>query len=104
MSSKGEHIVYSRLAVGLAVVVLAGCGQRSFVTPTRDGALLVSGTSAHLNLGAQEEARLVKNANAYCERRGKSAVVMASSKSDATHGNLAAPGELARATVEFRCQ
>jgi hypothetical protein len=72
--------------------------------PTRDGAFLVTGSSAHLNRGAQEKARLVKDADAYCKRRGKSAVVIASSENDAKPGTLAAPGKLARATVEFRCQ
>jgi len=45
-----------------------------------------------------------EDADAYCEHRGKSAVVMRVSESDATSGTLAAPGKLARATVEFRCQ
>lgn len=93
-----------RFAVCLVVVALAGCGSRSFVTPTRDGALLVAGTSAHLSLGAQEKARLVKDADEYCKRDGKSAVVIDSTESDAKPGTLAAPGTLARAAVKFRCQ
>lgn len=72
--------------------------------PTRDGALLVTGSSAVLSSGAQEKARLVKDADAYCARRGKAAVVIASRENDATPGTLAAPGKLTRATIEFRCQ
>lgn len=72
--------------------------------PTRDGAFLVTGSSARLRLGAQEKERLVKNAEEYCARHGKSAVVIASTENDATSGTLAAPGKLARATVEFRCE
>ena len=72
--------------------------------PTRDGAFLVTGSSSYLSIGAQEKARLVKDADAYCKRRGKSAVVIASSENDAKPGTLAAPGKLAQATVEFRCQ
>ncbi|MGH8111119.1 MAG: hypothetical protein ACREPL_04190 [Rhodanobacteraceae bacterium] len=72
--------------------------------PARDGAFLVTGSSAYLSIGAQEKARLVKDAGAYCKRRGKSAAVIASSENDATPGTLAAPGKLSRATVEFRCQ
>ena len=71
--------------------------------PARDGAFWVTGSSGRLS-GAQEKARLVEDANAYCEHRGKFAVVIASSQNDATPGTLAAPGKLARATVEFRCQ
>jgi hypothetical protein len=82
---------------------MAGCGTRSFVTPARNGAFLVTGSSAYLS-GAQEKARLVKDAEEYCRRRGKSAVVIASRENDATPGTLAAPGKLARSTVEFRCQ
>ncbi|HEY0230145.1 MAG TPA: hypothetical protein VGC55_02735 [Dokdonella sp.] len=93
-----------RIAICLATLAVAGCGTRSFVTPTRDGAFVVTGSSAHLSSGAQEKARLVENADEYCKRRGKSAVVIASSENDAKPGNLAAPGKLARATVEFRCQ
>ena len=93
-----------RFAICVAVLALAGCGTRSFVTPTRDGAFVVSGSSAYLQSGAQEKARLVEDADEYCTRRGKSAVVIASSQTDAKAGNLAAPGKLARATIEFRCQ
>ncbi|HET8635833.1 MAG TPA: hypothetical protein VFL96_03200 [Acidobacteriaceae bacterium] len=93
-----------RLAICLLVLALSGCGTRSFVTPTRDGAFLVTGSSAVLSTGDQEKARLVKDADEYCERRGKSAVVIASRENDAKPGTLAAPGKLARATVEFRCQ
>lgn len=72
--------------------------------PGRDGAFMVTGSSATLRTGAEEKARLVKDADAYCARRGKSAVMTASSETDATSGTLGAPGKLARATVEFRCQ
>lgn len=92
-----------RFAICLAVVVLAGCGSRSFVMPARDGVFWVTGSSGHLS-GAEEKARLVEDADAYCQRRGKSAVVIASNQNDATPGTLAAPGKLARATVQFRCQ
>ena len=92
-----------RLAVCLATLALAGCGTRSFVMPARDGAFWVTGSSAHLT-GAEEKARLVKDADDYCARRGKTAVVVASSQNDATSGTLAAPGKLARATVQFRCR
>ena len=92
-----------RLAVCLATLALAGCGTRSFVMPARDGAFWVTGSSAHLT-GAEEKARLVEDADDYCTRRGKTAVVVASSQNDATSGTLAAPGKLARATVQFRCQ
>ncbi len=92
-----------RFAVCLAAVALAGCGSRSFVMPAHDGAFWVTGSSGHLS-GAEEKARLVEDADAYCKRRGKSAAVIASSKNDATSGTLAAPGKLARATVQFRCQ
>jgi len=101
---KGKRTVSLRFAICLVAVALAGCGTRSFVMPTRDGAFLVTGSSAHLSLGAEEKARLVKDADAYCKRLGKSAVVIASSENDAKPGTLAAPGKLARATVEFRCQ
>ncbi|MBS0431540.1 MAG: hypothetical protein JSS21_03920 [Proteobacteria bacterium] len=94
-----------RFAICLATLALAGCGTRSFVTPTRDGAFLVSGSSANLGSGAEEKARLVEDADEYCQRHdGKSAVVVASSENDAKPGTLAAPGKLARAVVEFRCQ
>ena len=92
-----------RFAICLTVIALAGCGSRSFVMPARDGAFWVTGSSARLS-GAQEKARLVEDADQYCEHRGKSAVVIASSENDATSGTLAAPGKLAHATVEFRCQ
>jgi hypothetical protein len=65
---------------------------------------MVTGSSTHLTSGAEEKARLMENADEYCKRREKSAVVVASKENDATSGNLAAPGKLARATVEFRCQ
>lgn len=71
--------------------------------PAHDGAFWVTGSSGHLN-GAQEKARLVKDADDYCQRRGKSVLVIASSENDAKSGTLAAPGKLARATVQFRCQ
>ncbi|HKT43097.1 MAG TPA: hypothetical protein VJQ86_12190 [Rhodanobacteraceae bacterium] len=100
---KGERAVFLRLAVFLAAVALAGCGSRSFVMPAQDGAFWVTGSSGHLS-GAQEKARLVEDADAYCGHRGKSAVVIASSENDAKPGTLAAPGKLARATVQFRCQ
>ncbi len=103
MSIKGERIVSLRLAICLATIALAGCGSRSFVMPARDGAFWVTGSSGRLS-GAQEKARLVEDADAYCEHRGKSAVVVASSQNDATPGTLAAPGKLPRATGEFRCQ
>ena len=93
----------SRFAICLAAVALAGCGSRSFVMPAHDGAFWVTGSSARLS-GAEEKARLVEDADAYCARRGKSAVVIASSENDATSGTLAAPGKLARATIQFRCQ
>ncbi len=71
--------------------------------PAQDGAFWVTGSSGRLS-GAGEKARLVEDADAYCQRHGKSAVVIASNENDATHGTLAAPGKLARATVRFRCQ
>lgn len=71
--------------------------------PAQDGAFWVTGSSGRLS-GAEEKARLVEDANAYCGHRGKSAVVIASSENDATTGTLAAPGKLARATVQFRCE
>lgn len=92
-----------RFAICLVAVALAGCGSRSFVMPARDGAFWVTGSSGHLS-GAEEKARLVEDADAYCQRRGKSAVVIASNQNDATSGTLAAPGKLARATVQFRCR
>ncbi len=92
-----------RLAICVAALALAGCGTQSFVTPTRHGTLVVTGSSAYSS-GAEEKAALVEDANDYCERRGKSAVVIASVQNDAKPGTLAAPGKLARATVEFRCQ
>ncbi len=104
MSERGIRVGSLRWATCLAVVALAGCGARSFVTPGPNGTLLVAGSSGRVATGAEEKARLVKNADEYCQRRGKSAVVVASSQSDATSGTLAAPGKLARATVEFRCQ
>src|SRR5690242_2754468 len=102
-AKEGEWTMSSRFAVCLVTLALAGCATESFVTPTRDGALLVTGSSAHLS-GAEEKTRLVGHADEYCKRRGKSAVVIASSENDAKPGNLAAPGKLARATIEFRCQ
>lgn len=96
-------MVSLRFAICLAAVALVGCGSRSFVMPARDGAFWVTGSSGHLN-GAQEKARLIENANDYCKRRDQSAVVIDSSESDAKPGNLAAPGKLSRATVQFRCQ
>ncbi len=92
-----------RFAICLVTLALAGCGTRSFVTPAHDGAFWVTGSSAHLS-GAQEKARLVEDADEYCERHGKSAIVIASSENDAEPGTLAAPGKLARATVQFRCR
>ena len=100
---EGERTVSLRFAMCLLTLALAGCGTESFVTPTRDGAFVVSGSSANSS-GAQEKAYLVERADAYCKRHGKSAVVIASSENDAQPGTLAAPGKLARATVEFRCQ
>lgn len=93
-----------RWALCVWIVALAGCGSRSFVTPGPNGTLLVSGKSGRVSTGAEEKARLVKNANEYCEHRGKTATVVASSATDAKPGTLAAPGNIARATVEFRCQ
>lgn len=104
MSKKGESIVSLRFAICLATLALAGCGTESFVTPTRDGAFLVTGSSTFSSSGAREKVHLVDAADAYCKRRDKSAVVIASSENDATSGTLAAPGKLARATVQFRCQ
>ena len=92
-----------RLVIGLAAVALAGCGTTSFVMPAHDGAFWVTGSSAHLS-GAEEKAELVEQADAYCKHRDKSAVVIASDENDATAGTLAAPGKLARATVQFRCE
>ncbi|HVX05434.1 MAG TPA: hypothetical protein VHA71_10015 [Rhodanobacteraceae bacterium] len=103
ISERGERIVSLRFAICLAVIALAGCGTTSFVMPAHDGAFWVTGSSGHLS-GAEEKARLVDQADAYCKHRGKSAVVIASSENDATAGTLAAPGKLARATVQFRCQ
>lgn len=91
-----------RFAVCLVAIALTGCGSRSFVMPAHDGAFWVTGSSGRLS-GAEEKARLIEDANAYCRRRGKSAAVIASSENDATLGTLAAPGKLARATVQFRC-
>ncbi|HVU82952.1 MAG TPA: hypothetical protein VHD89_13200 [Rhodanobacteraceae bacterium] len=71
--------------------------------PAQNGAFWVTGSSAHRS-GAEEKAELVEQADAYCKHRDKSAVVIASSQNDATAGTLAAPGKLARATVQFRCQ
>lgn len=71
--------------------------------PARDGAFWVTASSGRLS-GAEEKASLVEDADAYCKRRGKSAIVIASSQNDATSGTLAAPGKLARATVQFRCE
>ncbi len=65
---------------------------------------MVAGSSARVSSGAEEKARLVENANDYCRRRGKSAIVIASRANDATHGTLATPGKLARAAVKFRCR
>lgn len=93
-----------RFAIFLATLALAGCGTRSFVSPTSNGTFLMTGSSALLSSGAQEKARLVENAEEYCKRRGTSAVVITSRENDAKPGTLAAPGKLARATVEFRCQ
>lgn len=103
MSKKVERNVFLCFTVCLLAVAQAGCASRSFVMPARDGALWVTGSSGHLS-GAEEKARLVKDADAYCAHRGKTAVVVAASQHDATPGTLAAPGKLARATVEFRCQ
>lgn len=72
--------------------------------PGRNGTFLVTGSSARLSHGAEEKVRLLKDADEYCVRRGKSAVVVAASETDATPGTLAAPGKLARATIEFRCE
>lgn len=93
-----------RIATCLAILAVAGCGIRSFVTPTSDGTFVLAGSSAHLKTGAEEKARLVADADAYCKRRGTSAVVIASSEIDAKPGTLAAPGNITHATVEFRCQ
>jgi hypothetical protein len=93
----------ARIALCLAVLALAGCGTRSFVTPTQDGSFLVTESSAHSS-GDELKAGLTKDAGDYCKRRGKSAVVTASRENDGKAGTLAAPGKLARATVEFRCQ
>lgn len=92
-----------RAAACLATVLLAGCGQRSFVMPTSDGDLWVAGSSGRLS-GAEEKASLVKDAEDYCAHRGKTALVVASTQNDATPGTMAAPGKLARATVQFRCR
>jgi hypothetical protein len=102
-TGEGKRTVFLRSAICLAAIALAGCGTRSFVMPGRDGSFLVTGSSSHLS-GGQEKARLVKDADEYCQRRGKSAVVVDSRENDAEPGTLAAPGKLARATVEFRCQ
>jgi hypothetical protein len=96
--------MFLRFATCVAILALAGCATRSFVIPTHDGAFYVTGSSASLHSGAEEKARLVEDADDYCRRRGKSAVVIASTQNDAKPGTLAAPGKLARATVEFRCQ
>lgn len=93
-----------RFAICLTAVALAGCGSRSFVMPAGHDALIVTGSSARLATGAEEKARLVKDADDYCRHHGKSAVVVASSEHDAKPGTLGAPGSLTRATVEFRCQ
>ena len=92
-----------RFAICLAAVALAGCGTTSFVMPAQNGTFWVTGSSAHLS-GAEEKAKLVEQADAYCKHRDKSAVVIASNENDATAGTLAAPGKLARATVQFRCE
>ena len=93
-----------RCAICCGAIALAGCGSRSFVMPGRDGTLWVTGSSAQVATGAEEQARLMPDVDEYCRRHGKSAVVVASSANDRTAGTLAAPGKLARATVEFRCQ
>lgn len=96
-------MVSLRFAICLAILALAGCGTRSFVMPAHDGAFWVTGSSAYLS-GAEEKARLVEDADKYCKRHGKSAVVIAATENDAKPGTLAAPGTLARATVQFRCR
>ena len=84
------------------------CGGRVRNKVVRDAyerrGVCVTGSSTYLSSGAQEKARLVEDADEYCKRRGKSAVVIASRENDAKPGTLAAPGKIARATVEFRCQ
>jgi hypothetical protein len=92
-----------RIAICLSILAVAGCGRRSFVTPTHDGAFVVTESSAHSS-GAELTTRLTKDADDYCKRRGKSSVMVASRENDATSGTLAAPGKLAHSTVEFRCQ
>lgn len=104
MTKNAARTLVFSFAICLATVALGGCGSRSFVTPGPDGTLLVSGSSGRVKTGAEEKARLVNNASEYCEHRGKSAVVVASSETDAKPGTLAAPGNIARATVQFRCQ
>lgn len=71
--------------------------------PAQDGAFWVTGSSGRLS-SAEEKASLVEDANDYCRHHGKTAVVIASSENEAKPGTLAAPGKLARATVQFRCQ
>lgn len=93
-----------RIAICLTALALAGCGMRSFVVPVGNDTFAVQGSSMALTSGAEEKARLVKNADDYCKRAGKSAVIVASNESDARPGTLAAPGSIARAEVEFRCQ
>lgn len=93
-----------RIAVCLMAMGLAGCGARSFVVPVGNDTFAMRGSSATLTSGAQEQARLVKHADHYCQRSGKSAVIVASREHDATHGTLAAPGSIARAEVKFKCE
>lgn len=93
-----------RTAICLTALTLAGCGMRSFVVPVGNGTFAMKGSSATAASGAAEKASLVKHAGDYCKRSGQSAVIVASRERDATHGTLAAPGSIAGAEIEFRCQ
>ena len=90
-------LMKSTLAV-LAALAIAGCAILSNVSPIGDGAFMTVVHSNDVNAPvAEEKAKAMSNATAFCDERGATVDVI---KLDAP---TPAPGQPPSAEVDFRC-
>jgi len=111
--------------VAFAAVALAGCATTSDIVPVGHGVYEVAGSSATgMSSGGAQKVRLIKVANEFCAKQGKSATVADANDTNGHVGGFAsvngssygngssgyvsgfASGPIKRATadVTFRCE
>ena len=100
----GSNMKIRLLLVSLLALLLTACASSTGVVPVGQDRYMISVQGGALESGGKMLANVMKEANDYCAKQGKTAELLDSKTEDGQYGLILKQAKYATAQIQFTCK